>query len=428
MHNFSGLFFFIFILAFSFQLSAQTDSDSIPVPAFKHPYLKGKNELEVVYFKPDNDTTVYFAIHTLFAAIEPISYFNFFANSYKKKLPHLQDLAPEESDKMKLEINLYIPLTIYRGRGMSKNGFQASRVTFDYWGQLRVGENESSPILPPTNAFGFAWDWSPWDNFRGFALKKYEQKDSMKIELGSKFFNIRGPYDRRHFWNSHTSTNYKAVTTQFKLMHYSNGQGKGFYVDNQNLRHDYQNGDFSTNYLQGLVGWHLAQKEGDIFSIWGGYRRDLQLIEGLLKFAPEQERNFGKNRLLLNLQYVSKAIRIWKFKKYSVDYTKTKNNRYYLNDYMNLQWRAEMVFITDKDLDNWRAGTSEKKYRFGIKNFLKINFLRNRNFGFVVQHYWGRDYHNIRFDNVYSILNFGLNFKFNKNPLISFPNEKYRPY
>ncbi len=408
-------------------ISLHAQRDSTKVPPFVHPYIQDSSQMDVVYYKPDPDTTVYYALHTLFASMEPFSYFSFFG-AYNKRLPHLQDFRPGETDTMKLEINFYIPLTLYRGRGMSKNGWQASRVTFDYWGQIRVGDNASSPILPPTNAFGFTWDWSPWDNFRGLFLRRYEQKDEMKEELGANFFTIRGAYDRRNFWKEHTPNDFKAVTTQVQLMHYSNGQPSGFYADGANLRHDYLAGDFSTNYLQGLVGWHLAMSRGDIFSVWGGYRHDFQLVEGLLKFAPEQEQNYGRHRLLVNLQYVTPAILFWKFKKPSKDYSREGENRYYLNDYLNLQLRSEMVLILDNDLDQWRAGMTDRKYRFGIKNFVKLNFLRNRNFGFLFTHYWGRDYHNIRFDNVYHIWQFGLNFKFGKNPVVSFPGEKYRLY
>jgi len=408
----STFIFLTFIFIFSFSLHAQ----------WTHPYLESnkidqKNNLG--FYSPNPDTTVYEAIHTLFSTMEPISYLNF-VPVYNKKFinPSVDRLTPESRSQtdtietMRLEINFYIPWTIIRGRAQSNNWLQASRLTLDYWGSLRIAGRTSSPITPPTNAFGFSWEFAPLDNFRSRGKLGYR-----KLLNGDIF-------DKRNFWKDHDKPIYKMISTQFKLMHYSNGQAPGFFVEGDNINHDYLGGDFSTNFFLTQVGYHQAHKSGRIFSIWGGYRYDFQLWPGLLTFAEEQENSYGRNRLLFNFQFISKPKFIGRMKESLRDYINPSKERFNILNYCNLQFRTEMVWILG-NLDKWRmVGSQGRKYRFGIKQVMKINFLRARSLGLNAIYYYGRDYLNIRFDNIVHTFSLGLNFKLNKNSTISFPRKR----
>ncbi len=380
---------------------------------FRHPYLTGQNEIDITVYKPNSDTTVYQAVHTIFSLMEPISHLSWIA-SYDRTLDDLPRLMEGEGNNAFLESNIYVPWTILRGRDMSSDFQQASRVTFNYWGQIRVGDDSSSPILPPTNSIGLSWDYSHSDSFRGgflFGRRKYRENCS-----------------NRNFWKGQDSSVYRVFTSQLTIMHYSNGQPDGFFVDSTNTRHDYLNGDFSTNYVQAMLGYHWAWPKGDIFSVYGGYRRDMELAAGFLQFVPEQENSYGKNRVLLNFQYITKPFSLWTIKRTAkcAD-ARGRTRRYLFKEFFSLQFRTEITYIADSNLSNWRQADRDKKhaYRWGIKNYVKLNILRNRNIGWVLQHFYGRDYHNIRFDNVVHIFQIGLNFKFHKNPILSFPNQKY---
>jgi len=406
-----------------FCLKAQKNKKSV----FKHPYINPPNQLDVSEYRPNNDTTVYYAIHTMFRAMEPFSYFSVIPIQ-RQLLDDLQPKRPDEADRADIETNMYMSLTILRGRGNHKDWQQASKLSFVYWSQIRIARQTSGPILPPTNSFGLKFNYAPWDNFRKWCLKGLgeEEKNKLQKDLESGFMSRNGKFDYRNFWKEQDSTTFQLLTLQTSLMHYSNGQGSGFFVDSLRLRHDYLNGDFSTNFVQFMASHHWAWPGGQIYSMSGGWRGDFQIAKKLFQFTDEQKLSYGRSRFLLNLQYVTRPLKAWNLKnRVSVEFPERK--KYHLKELINLQLRTEMVFITD-DLSDWRRVgmvESDNKYRFSIRTSLKVNILRNRNFGLLFQHYYGRDYHNIRFDNVIHIFHAGLNFKFNNNPVISQPKQNY---
>ena len=149
--------------------------------SFEHPFLTSP----VNEYKKNNEKDVYFVVHQLFNLSDRLSYLSGVID-YDRKLKDIVPLRDGEGDNFFLESNIYIPFTILRGRDGSSNLFRASKVTFNYWGQIRISNEDSSPILPPTNSYGVSYYYSPSDNFRGgilFGEKKYENGRDDRLSL-----------------------------------------------------------------------------------------------------------------------------------------------------------------------------------------------------------------------------------------------------
>jgi hypothetical protein len=254
--------------------------------------------------------------------------------------------------------------SVYKGKYYSHPWQQRLRMTFDVGLTIRLTNDYSSPLLPSSNKFGFGIDY-----------------------LLSDLRNLKNP----------TTT---ITWTTFQLHHYSNGQADSFFTSGAIKRNNYKGGDFSNNYWRGLINIARVLKEKNIFSTGFGYQRDVDL-GGPLSRSVEFKNYYGDSRLLFNMQWTRKPL--YKTVTYA---NKSKDS----NDSVNVVKRRQLAFRTEFDyilgnLDNF-PGTS--KYRLGWHSWLTYMPSVTNEVGFIAHTYVGRDYMNIRFDDVVFVGGLGI--------------------
>lgn len=298
--------------------------------------------------------------HQLLHYNDPILYVGVLPSfkSVKTRSIPLQD--GEGKDGYLLEGNLIHRLPIYKAHYYSPEWTRRMRITFDAGFTVRMTKDNSSPLLPSNNRFGLGLDY-----------------------LLTSFENQGNPYRKLHVW------------TTFQIHHYSNGQSdNGFYESTDPLRNKYKNGDFSTNYIKLSLFASKEVFERSLFSGSLGYQRDLAM-GSRFKLSPELKKSYGLNNLLMTLQWLQRP-------KYQV--TESPNKRYIVQK-RHLAFRSEMSYILDSNLDLF-PGTN--KYRFGVHNYLSYYPIAKGNIGIIGKHYFGRDYLNIRYDDVVNSYQLGL--------------------
>ena len=258
---------------------------------------------------------------------------------------------------------------ISQGKYYSYPLIQRLRFTFDVGLMLRMARDDSSPLLPSNNKFGLGLD---------FLLSGLGQLKKEKANL---------------LW----------TTVQFH--HYSNGQADSFFIENSIKRNNYRGGDFSTNYYRVLLTAARNNEEKGIMSASVGYQKDLD-ISGPLGRSEELTSYYGDNRLLGSIQLTKRS------KPVSVHY---KNRATATSDSVRLLKRRQLIFRTEFEyimggLAKWEG---ENKRRFSWHNYFTYMPSVTNEVGFMIHTYLGRDYLNIRFDDVVFIGEFGICVKFN---------------
>jgi len=266
-----------------------------------------------------------------------------------------------------------------------------SRFRLNYGFNVRIANAPSSPILPPTNRFGFAYDFPIFFKTQTNNITSNPEIDHRQESPGflikfKKFASARFTENADdanvHFWYG----------TIF-LNHYSNGQNEGVLIDGFN-RNDYLSGDFSTNHLRVSMTYNIRTKRRYLWSFNLGYQRELELDGSFLTLMDEQrDARYGLNRLNGHLQYRSGLFKIIKHK--------------YLYSMLRFEWET----ILDQNLENYPY---DNKYRFNFHVFYKLSHLYVRSASLIFHYYWGRDYLNIRYDNPIQSIQVGLSFEFNQ--------------
>jgi hypothetical protein len=193
-----------------------------------------------------------------------------------------------------------------------------------------------------------------------------------------------------------------------QALHYSNGQAPGFFLDTTIGRHDYLGSDFSTNYLKGLLTYSYLSKSRNLLTLSAGYQYDANLSD-FFRYAPEMENSYGHHRVVGYIQYryigTTNRLRRWADYRYDPP-LKLKLKRFY-----ELRTRLEFEYILDDDLSNFRH---DNKYRFNTHLFVQYSYLNWRTFGLIAHFYLGRDYLNIRYDDIIIAAQLGVTFNLNK--------------
>lgn len=306
--------------------------------------------------------------HRILSAHDPIMYLGF-VNSFKPASDRLVPLEDREGKQgYYLEGDMNYRFTLYKGAYYSYPFPKRLRVTFDAGFTVRMTQDSSSPLLPSNNRFGLGVDYSLTD-----------------IEE-----NARSPF---HAWLT------------FQVHHYSNGQADNDFHHHTGLRNNYIDGDFSSNYVRGLVYGAKEVYETSVVSAGLGYQRDTDLLGPLILSDDMKNGSYGQNRLLLNLQYLRMP---------SFDIVERDDRQGFRTfaKVTRLAFRSEMSFIIDNDLHKITA--NNKKYRFGINNSLTWFPFEKANVGAIVKYYYGRDYLNIRFDDVIHAAQVGITVDFNR--------------
>lgn len=267
-----------------------------------------------------------------------------------------------------LEGNFANRFVIHKGKYYNPDLLQRLRFTFDVAITPRLTRDESSPLLPSNNEFGFGLD----------------------VLLSS----IKGLLKK----------NTTPAWLTIQLHHYSNGQADSFYIkdENGNERNNYRSGDFSTDFVRILFNVaHISAKD-HILSASVGLRNDID-IKGPLGVTSELYHSYGRQRLLFNFQWLKASRLVILNNMLSSKTEKVVKRRQF-------SFRTEMEYIVG-DLSNFPL---DNKYRFGAHAYLTYMPSITNEVGFMIHSYVGRDYLNIRYDDVVWVGELGLYMRINK--------------
>lgn len=324
-----------------------------------------------------DNSSLYYAIQHIWLSQDGISYmtiptsgFNNISAIGKRRVPLREG---EGKNGVFLAANLDFRLLLFMGRAHNKPWMRRIRSTFDYRVNFRMTNDESKPIVPYSQDVGFGLDIALYDNINGFIWKDQQRQD-LPTYL--------------HF-----------TTLKFKLHHYSNGQSPGFFFGTPDgIRNDYLSGDFSTNFFSANVVSSLANTERkDLYNVGLGLRADWGLESGGFIFSPEQEKRYGKLRVEYLFDYYTGPV---------------GKNKYRMREW---HFRLKGDYIADNlDLFIPNLQNTNKKYRFSSHLFVEYRPLISRSVGYMIHLFYGRDYLNIRYDDIVFIAMGGLSFTINK--------------
>lgn len=348
----------------------------------------------ITVFEDNNDSTVYTAIQRIISGVQPISYVSPLLLRFWPKERILPLRFGEGQKGYILEAGLDQSFTLAQGRSQMDHFAQTSRLSFRYAPAIRLTMDNSSNILPTNQKVGLQIDKVIWDSYTGnfFADRRHD-----RFEYADDIKWLREPHDL-HMLNF-----------MINAMHFSNGQAEGVYAsvaDSLRGRNDYLKGDFSTNFLNftllysyyniylltAAIGY---QQEGD----WGGP----------FAFIDEQRNRYGKRRITGFLQYRSRPVRNI-FRK-----SITVKDIYHQRSYeVRRLWEHRIRLDFDYITGSLARFNRSKDYRLNTNLFYELNPLRSRTAGFTIHLFYGRDYMNIRYDDIIFAAMAGITFTLNK--------------
>jgi hypothetical protein len=267
------------------------------------------------------------------------------------------------------EGNFAYRFIIYKGKYYSYPFFQRIRFTFDAGITPRLTSDNSSPLLPANNRFGLGLD---------FLLSDRQQLKKEKAHV---------------------------IWTTMQLHHYSNGQADSFFVKSPIQRNNYRSGDFSTNYYKLMFNFGNSSQQKSIVTTAIGYQKDVDL-KGALARSKQLNRYYGDSRLLFNFQWVQKPRLV------AVNYLNratAETDTILVERRKQFSFRTELEYILG-DLSNF-AGENKRRLTWHVY-FTFMPSVTNE-VGFIAHSFVGRDYLNIRFDDIVFIGMLGIYVKFN---------------
>jgi hypothetical protein len=306
--------------------------------------------------------------HDILRYHDPIMYLAFplVKSIVDRRLP-LED--GEGKDGFWLEGNFAYRFVIQQGKYYSYPFFQRMRITFDAELTPRMARDHSSPLLPSNNKFGLGLD---------FLLSGTGQLKKEKAGL---------------------------VWTTVQLHHFSNGQADSFFINNPVQRNNYKSGDFSTNYYRVLLNIASTNQQKSIISTALGYQREIDL-GGPLSSSKELKQYYGNDRLLFHFQWTQKPRLV----------TASYQNRATAEaDTIQIEKRRQVSFRTELGyiLGDLSKFAGSNKGRLGWHGYLTYMPSVSNEVGFMLHGFAGRDYLNIRFDDIVLIGELGIYVKFN---------------
>ena len=359
----------------------------------------------VVAFDDYPDSTVYSAMRQILNANLPVSYVTIpMIGQNIKAVERIQPLTLGEGQKgYILEGITDLNFILVQGRGMSNHGWQTQRTLFRYAPGVRMTRDNSSNLVPTNQKVGLHFDKILWDNYTN--IKMWDNKGNTRRFLDSN-------------WNRSTRV-FHMVYISLLAMHYSNGQAEGVYrsaADSIVGRNDYIKGDFSTNILQAALTWSRYNRHKDLLSVNMGYQHDGNWF-GPFYFIPQQKKRYGQDRIVGYLQWRTRPLRhpfgattgIWD----------AKNKKAYKIDN---KWEYRFRFDYEYIMGDLSLFKRSKEYRFNWHLFLEGMPLRSRSVGYMIHFYRGRDYFNIRYDDIVFAFSFGITFTIHR-----YRNPKFRP-
>lgn len=347
---------------------------AIQTQAQKNPFLR-----YVIH-----DTTYYGEMQRILLTQDGISYGSpiNLASSIAKRRIELNEGEGKKGSLLSANLDLRYPIAM--GRPSSNSFFRRSRFTFDYRANFRMSLDDSKPIVPYSNDVGFGYDLI----FHDSKFKWFWKDDSVG--------NL-SPIEN--------DIQYQFYTLCLQAHHYSNGQPPGFYYtlpDGSDRRNDYINGDFSTNFIRAKLTWTKSNTvKHSLLNLSLGGRFDFGTSDGTLQYSPEQLQTYGKTRIEASIDYFTspqKRLFWWK----------TKNLIQY-------RYRATLDYITD-DLSKFRPNLENYSgaFRLSGHGFFEIRPMTHRSVGYMLHLFAGRDYLNVRYDDIIVLAQIGVSLSLDK--------------
>jgi hypothetical protein len=351
-------------------------------------WLKDSAEIRVTSFEDNKDGSVYTGMYEILKGIQPLSYVS---GTLFKGLNRPYALVEGEGKGGYLfEANVDQTFTLAQGRNGSNHFWQRGRVAVRYAPGFRMANDSSAPLIPSNQKIGFEFDYAIWNNY---TKKEKLQNDYLYYAKDMNWIN--------------SFKNFSVVHVIVQAMHYSNGQPLGvFYKTVPVKRHNYLKGDFSTNFLSVMGVYSLYTKEHRLYSMGLGYRKDGS-VGGPLGFIKEQENRYGKHRIQSLLQYRTAPKFVGRIRNWI---NVTTGDTFIIRNKMSFRHRVETEFI----IGNLDSFDRAKKNRLGVHWFTEMELAKSRAIGFFVHFYYGRDYMNIRYDDIVRGGNLGLTFTLSK--------------
>ncbi len=344
-----------------------------------------KSQNESVLTIDEYEASIFYLVHQSWAANQDLStaslLSNFVIPADNRRVEMRDGEGEDQWYLLEAKLNLSYPLISGRkeyGSVLRK----LNRLNFDYGVNFRMLFDTSSPVTPPSQKVGISWNVNLYNNYSQCWLSGWSQDSSNPIYRYSKNKNLR------------------FLNFKFQLHHYSNGQSGGVkYLEENSLeeRNNYINGDFSTNYFSGQLtyGWYNTLQL-NLNQISLKYRRDFGSATGEIAYFQEQVESYGYDRVSLKYDYRSTD-----------------------NWWVPWHLRLETGLITD-DLSKFKSNLNDtKKYRLNALAMFELTPKLHRAVGYFISVYYGRDYLNIRYDDIVYVIRAGLtlnldNYKVNK--------------
>ena len=357
---------------------------------------------EIIYVGPQSnntDKTVYTAMQNIWYANEKISYFcplPLIKNQIEPAIPFRN--GEGINGKYVFEANLYCQVPIAMGRNQGSHFMQTSRITFDFGFNIRMSQENSSPLVPNNNVIGFTIEKKVYNS--------YTKNDVAGRRANN--FSFENWYEKNLALHD--------VSVNLTVHHYSNGQQDSLFVNTtQNgipvRRNNYKSGDFSTNYINAGVTYSYLNKNRNLFSANLAYQFDGTFF-GPLSFTEEQKDSYGQHRIMSFLQYrLLGKPKATASPHQSYDVANDQRNPVTLNYYREyvIRWESEYIIGS---MANYIS--TEDKHRFNQHLYLHYTQPNWRALGFVVHAYYGRDYSNVRYDMPIFALMVGISINLNK--------------
>jgi len=348
----------------------------------------------ITAYDDHTEGTVYAGMQRLLNGVQPISYI--------APLPQFDVVERIRPLRFGEGVNGYIiegwidqTFTLLQGRSQMDHFAQTSRVSFRYAPALRMTRDNSSNLLPTNQRVGIQIDKVLWDNHTNIIFRS--RRNRFKYVTDTSWYASTQPFQMVH--------------ASFNALHYSNGQAEGVYnpdypEDSIIKRNDYLKGDFSTNILNFSLIYSYYDEY--LFSASLGYQRDSHW-GGPFEFIDEQRGRYGMDRIIGYLQFRSKPVRSW-FKKEINVKDVYHDKAYRVKRLVEHRLRFDFEYILGK-LDEFNRS---KDYRFNAHLFYELSSLRSRTAGIIFHIYYGRDYMNIRYDDIVFAAMVGVSFSLTK--------------
>lgn len=331
-----------------------------------------------------HDTTYYGEMQRILLTQDGISYGSpvNLASSIGKRRIALNEGEGKNGSLLAANLDLRYPIAM--GRPSSNSFYRRSRFTFDYRANFRMSLDDSKPIVPYSNDVGFGYDLI----FHDSKFKWYWKDDSVG-----------------NLTSIEKNKQYQFYTLSLQGHHYSNGQAPGFYYtlpDGSDRRNNYQSGDFSTNFFRAKLTWTKANNiKHSLLNLALGGRFDFGSSDGTLQYSPEQVQTYGKTRIEASIDY----------------FTSPQKRMFWWNtkNLIQYRYRASLEYITD-DLSQFRPNleNSDGAFRLSGHGFFEIRPMTHRSVGYLLHLFAGRDYLNVRYDDIIVMAQIGVSLSLDK--------------